>query len=67
MHSLYFGCALDVVRFLRAFEDGEAAKLLGRDCHAPIPEPVREHRILPGCNSRLFLAPLVSWSERNQT
>lgn len=45
MHLLYFGCALDVVRlFLHAFEDEEAAKLLGWDCHSPAPRPSRPQR-----------------------
>lgn len=56
MHSLCFGCALDVVRLLHAFEDGEAAKPLGWDCYPLIPKPLRELRILPGHNHRLSSA-----------
>lgn len=67
MHLLYFGCALDVVRFLHALEDEEAAKLLGWDCHSPAAESLHEHRILPVRNNHVSLFPLVSYSERNQT
>ena len=67
MHSLYFGCALDVVRFLHAFEDGEAVKPLGQVCHPLLPEPIHEHHILPGRKDPVSLAPLVSHAERNQT
>lgn len=66
MHSVYFVCALDVVRFLRAFEDGEVTKLLGWDWHLLIPEPLHEHRILPGREDCASFAPLVSHSGRNQ-
>lgn len=39
MHLLYFDCALDVVRFLHAFKDEEAAKLLGWDSTRRLPGP----------------------------
>lgn len=67
MHLLYFDCALDVVRFLHAFEDEETAELLGWDCLLPAAESLRERRILPVRNDRLSLFPLISYSERNQT
>lgn len=67
MHLLYFGCALDVVRFLCAFEDEETAKLLGWDCHPPAAASLHERLILPVRNSRVSLFPLISHSERNQT
>lgn len=49
MHSLYFGCALDVVRFLGTVGDGEVTKPLGWDSHPPMTELPREDHVLPMC------------------